>query len=174
MNDLCRAAEDLNRALRKRDRRIVLAESCTGGLAAATLAAIPGISRWFCGSAVTYREQTKIQWLGVSADSIQSHTAESAEVACQMAHGALRSTSEADFAVVITGHLGPGAPPECDGVVFLGISQRIGETDDTTFIKTMLSGVGRVARQREAAAILLRIAAKAIEGDGHSRQNAIK
>ena len=61
-------AESLGRGQlsgRRRANALVLAESCTGGLAAAALATIPGISRWFCGSAVTYRDQTKIDWLAV-------------------------------------------------------------------------------------------------------------
>ena len=43
----------------------MLAESCTGGLVAATLAQIPGISEHLCGSAVVYRAPTKSAWLGI-------------------------------------------------------------------------------------------------------------
>ena len=53
---LAESARLLARQLAETRTRLVLAESCTGGLAAATLAAIPGISHWLCGSAVTYRE----------------------------------------------------------------------------------------------------------------------
>ena len=83
--------------------RVVFAESCTGGLVAATLAEVPGVSEFLCGSAVTYREDTKCEWLGVSADDIARHSAVSESVAGQMAIGVLERTPEADLAASITG-----------------------------------------------------------------------
>ncbi|MFM7928628.1 MAG: CinA family protein, partial [Pirellula sp.] len=54
---------DVIRLLRESNRRIVLAESCTGGLAAAWFTSVPGASDVFCGSMVVYRNDTKSQWL---------------------------------------------------------------------------------------------------------------
>jgi len=74
--DLSRAAAvGLAKRLADRQRKIVLAESCTAGLAAALLGECPGISAWFCGSAVTYREATKIQWLDVPTAVLKQFSA---------------------------------------------------------------------------------------------------
>ena len=63
--DLQAKAEVVATRLAERQERLVLAESCTGGLICATLATIPGISQWLCGSSVVYRETTKRDWLGI-------------------------------------------------------------------------------------------------------------
>ena len=51
------------------DQKVVFAESCTCGMAAALLGEVPGISNYFCGSQVVYRDLSKIDWLGVDAVS---------------------------------------------------------------------------------------------------------
>ena len=63
----------------------MLAESCTGGLAAATLARIPRVSEALCGSAVVYQVETKAQWLQVSRDLLDHPGPVSREVASAMA-----------------------------------------------------------------------------------------
>ena len=118
-------AGQLSAALRESDRvRVVFAESCTGGLVAATLARFPGMSEYLCGSAVTYRNDTKIRWLEVSAGALRHAGAVSAVVAREMAAGVLEATPESDLAVSVTGHLGPDAPPELDGVIYVGSASR--------------------------------------------------
>lgn len=112
--------------LQRLNLRLVCAESCTAGLVAATLGGIPGASNFLCGSAVVYRNQTKIEWLGVSPavleDPNQGDVCEG--TAIQMARGALIATSEATVAASITGHLGPGSPAGLDGVAYLGWARR--------------------------------------------------
>lgn len=110
----------LAEALKRTDRRIVFAESCTGGLVSAALVTVPGISAYHCGSAVVYRYDTKTQWLGVRSELLVDPGPVSAEVAEAMARGVLANTPEADVAVSITGDLGPNAPTETDGVVCVG------------------------------------------------------
>ena len=157
------SARQLARQLAETRTRLVLAESCTGGLAAATLAAIPGISQWLCGSAVTYREQSKIDWLGVSAADIARVTAVSAEVARAMAWGVLLRTSEADLAVSVTGHLGPDAPAAYDGLVWLGVARRhAGWIESPSAVRHILTNTLRVQRQREAATLVLRQAGREV------------
>ncbi len=119
MRPLREAASELAQQLAARGVRVVFAESCTAGLASAVLATVPGVSQWHCGSAVTYREATKSSWLGVPPELIAQWGVVSEPVARQMALGVLRATPEADVAVAITGHLGPHAPVELDGVVYL-------------------------------------------------------
>jgi PncC family amidohydrolase len=149
-------ALELVRRLSQQQQRLVLAESCTGGMICAELARIPGVSDWLCGSAVTYRSDTKIRWLGVRAEDIERYTAVSQQVASQMALGVLERTTEAALAASVTGHLGPRAPSGLDGVVWIGIARRSG---DTVCIRSVsrhqLLAVPRQPRQAEAAALVL-------------------
>ena len=164
--DLNEAARNLAVLIAERQVRIVLAESCTAGLAAATLAQTPGISRWLCGSAVVYREQTKIDWLDVSAADLEQHTAVSDPVARAMAAGVLNRTAEAAWSAAVTGHLGPDAPEGFDGVIFLAVARR--EAADVVVQavwRHQLGSRGRQARQEEAAALLLERLSKAIRGE---------
>lgn len=167
MNEsLRKAAATLAACLSQRQVRIVLAESCTAGLAAATLAQTPGISRWLCGSAVVYREQTKIDWLDVSAADLEQHTAVSEPVARAMAAGVLSRTAEAAWSAAVTGHLGPDVPEGLDGIIYLGVARRDGgKVHDVGVWRHQLGSRGRQARQEEAAALLLERLAKAIAGE---------
>jgi nicotinamide-nucleotide amidase len=115
---------ELAEGLARRRLRLVLAESCTGGRASAELIEVPGISTWFCGAAVTYRESVKRDWLRVSAAVLRQSTAESQETTDAMALGVLSITSEADLACAITGHLGPNVDLAVDGWLFLAIATR--------------------------------------------------
>ncbi|MEK6248081.1 MAG: CinA family protein [Planctomycetales bacterium] len=142
--------------LQQRRARLVLAESCTSGLVAVTLATVPGISEWLCGSAVTYREATKQQWLNVSASDLKQFTSTSDSVARQMAIGVLNHTPEANLAGSVTGHLGPGAPDGFDGVIFVGVANR--QEDGTIHCNVerhQLQQQERQDRKQEAANIVL-------------------
>ena len=87
--------------------RIATVESCTGGLVAALLTAVPGSSDVVERSFVTYSNEAKAEMLGVPAALIADKGAVSAEVARAMAEGAL-AHSRAELAVSITGVAGPG------------------------------------------------------------------
>ncbi len=121
---------------------------------ASSLAQLAGISQYLCGSAVVYREETKIRWLGVSGEAITRHTAVSQTVARQMAEGVLRMTPEADLAASITGHLGPSAPDGFDGLVFIGIASRNSDAAESQVWRHELQTTDRAARQQEAAVLV--------------------
>lgn len=105
---------------------------------------------------MTYREATKVGWLRVSPRDLERHTAVSEQVARQMAAGVLESTSEAQYSAAITGHLGPHAPPGCDGVVFIAVARRAARRLEVTSIDRLaLKSRSRAQRQREAACLLL-------------------
>ncbi len=147
-------------------RRLVLAESCTAGLVAASLGRVPGVSRHLCGSLVTYREASKTSWLGIPPPVLLRHTAVSESVARLMACGALTATPEADLAASITGHLGPDAPPEQDGLIFVGVAERQPDTGDISVVKVRrcrLISNSRLLRQREAALCLLALLLEHLE-----------
>jgi nicotinamide-nucleotide amidase len=86
--------------------RVATAESCTGGLVAALLTAIPGSSRVLDRGFITYTNVAKTEMLGVEASLIAAVGAVSREVALAMAEGALRH-SRAQVAVAVTGLAGP-------------------------------------------------------------------
>ncbi|MDA1229194.1 MAG: CinA family protein [Planctomycetota bacterium] len=111
-------------AMVREDEILVLAESCTAGLIAATLARIPGMSGRLAGSFVTYQVDSKVEWLRIPAETIQQHDVVSSEVASMMASQALAQTPHATRALAITGHLGPNAPDALDGVAWLAIIRR--------------------------------------------------
>ena len=150
----------LARLLTESGRRLVLAESCTAGLVAAFLARIPGISNNLCGSMVTYRNATKWKWLGVPEAVLTRHTAVSEPVGRLMVIGALAKTPEADLAASVTGHLGPNAPPDQDGLVYIGVAKRClpdAVADVVTVHEYRLTGQDRLARQREAVCLVLNL-----------------
>ena len=114
------AAERVLYACRKRKLRVVTAESCTGGLVAATLTAIAGSSDVVDRAFVTYANEAKREMLGVSWDALMGHGAVSDPVARAMAAGAL-ARSGADLAVSVTGVAGPagGTEEKPVGLVYL-------------------------------------------------------
>ena len=156
-------ASRLAASLARTNLKIVLAESCTGGLASALLTEVPGISNNFCGSVVTYRATSKSAWLGIDSAMIEAHTAESPEITIAMAIGVLDRTMEADWSAAITGHLGPGAPPEKDGLIFIATAQRIDDRRVTHWAQLQLQSTLRAHRQREAAVEMLLFLLKCIE-----------
>ena len=91
--------------LKASNQQLVLAESCTAGLAAARLGGVPGISEHFCGSAVVYQEGTKRDWLDIPTSMLTQNGAVSEQVAEQMALGSLDQTNAATLAVSITVYL---------------------------------------------------------------------
>ncbi|MCX7628050.1 MAG: CinA family protein [Methylophilaceae bacterium] len=104
---LLKLAADLGAALQARGWMLTLAESCTGGMAAQYVTAIPGSSAWFERGFITYSNQAKIELLGVDPDTLASHGAVSEAVAARMAQGAL-ARSHAQIAAAISGIAGPG------------------------------------------------------------------
>lgn len=100
-------ARVLGAELIRRQLSIAVAESCTGGLVAARLTELPGISAAFREGWVTYTDAAKTARLGVPEELLEAHGAVSAEVAEAMAVGAAER-SGARIALAITGIAGPG------------------------------------------------------------------
>jgi nicotinamide-nucleotide amidase len=111
--------------LLRSDRRLVTAESCTGGFIAKMLTDIPGSSRWFECGYVSYSNAAKMRDLGVSASTLVDHGAVSEATALEMADGAVR-VSSADVSIAVTGIAGPdGAMPgKPVGTVWFGRALR--------------------------------------------------
>lgn len=107
------------------------AESCTGGLIAATLTDVPGSSAVFDRGFVTYSNAAKTDMLGVLPATLDAHGAVSEPVAAEMAAGA-RTRSGADIAVAVTGIAGPGGSEfKPEGRVCFGIADAAGVRTET-------------------------------------------
>ena len=109
---------------RRRGLKVTTAESCTGGLVAAALTAIPGSSDVVDSGFVTYSNDAKQLMLGVPAAILGAHGAVSREAAEAMARGAL-ARSGADLAVAVTGIAGPsgGSADKPFGLVHFAAAQ---------------------------------------------------
>ncbi len=110
--DIVRQAAEFLSAARDKGELVAVAESCTAGLLAATLTAVPGCSDVFERGFVTYSNAAKSEMLGVPYWLIEKHGAVSEDVARAMAGGAL-THSNASLAIAVTGIAGPdGGTPE--------------------------------------------------------------
>ncbi len=92
--------------LAKNKKTLAIAESCTGGNISKMISSVPGASRYFMGSVVSYSEQVKINALHVPKELILEHTVVSAEVAKSMALG-IQKSYKVDYAIGVTGNAGP-------------------------------------------------------------------
>jgi nicotinamide-nucleotide amidase len=104
---LLREAESLLQALRERGLMLATAESCTGGLVAASLAGIAGASDVLERGFVTYTNAAKHEMLGVQTEIFERYGAVSEPCARAMAEGAL-AHSRAQVTIAVTGIAGPG------------------------------------------------------------------
>jgi nicotinamide-nucleotide amidase len=118
-------AEKLVSLCRARALKLTTAESCTGGLVAGAITAIPGASEILDYGFITYSNAAKTKLLGVPAGLITAAGAVSEAVARRMATGAL-TRAGADLAVSITGIAGPGggSPAKPVGTVWFGLAVR--------------------------------------------------
>jgi len=130
-------------------RKIVLAESCTGGLVAAALTEIAGSSQVLDRGFVTYSNESKTADLGVASDLIEAFGSVSIACVYAMAQGAL-ARSNADVAVAISGIAGPdgGSVQKPVGTVVFARAlrdQEQPEAEERVFAGESRSGVRRQA-----------------------------
>jgi nicotinamide-nucleotide amidase len=151
--------------LKQKSFKVVFAESCTAGLVAASLARVPGISEHHCGGMVVYRNATKEAYLGIPARLLKNPGPVSEAVAREMATRVLQLTPEADISAAVTGHLGPDAPADLDGVVYIGIATRRTSTSKlmSNVVRYQCRAADRLARQKEVAGEALAQLAVAVE-----------
>jgi len=109
--ELYELAARVGQKLRAAERRVVTAESCTGGWVAKALTDVPGSSQWFECGYVTYSNAAKMRDLGVAAATLESFGAVSEQTVREMAEGALR-VSGAQVALAVTGIAGPDGGTE--------------------------------------------------------------
>ncbi len=137
-----------------RGKTIATAESCTGGLIAATLTDVAGSSAAFGFGFVSYANVAKTTMLGVDENLIDSFGAVSEPVARAMANGAL-SRANSDVAIAVTGIAGPegGSPEKPVGTVWFGIARRGGKT--TTIMRSFTGDRAAIRYQSVDVALAL-------------------
>lgn len=113
----------VGRLLVSRGRTVATAESCTAGLVAAELTSVDGSSGWFRGGLLVYDDALKVRLAGVDRGTLERHGAVSAEVAAELAQGAVEATG-ADIGIGVTGIAGPGGGSEAKpvGTVHLALA----------------------------------------------------
>jgi PncC family amidohydrolase len=139
-------AERLQGACLERALTVATAESCTGGLIAATLTAVPGSSGYVRGAVVSYANETKVGVLDVPAAAIAAHGAVSAQVARAMAEGC-RARLEASLAVGVTGIAGPDGGTEAKpvGLTYIALA-----SERPTEVRRFIFGGDRAAVRTSA------------------------
>lgn len=114
-------AQVVGRKLIERNISISACESCTGGMFAEALTGVAGISAVFSRSLVTYTWQAKMDELGVRKETLETFSAESSQIAREMAEG-LAAKTGSRLCISVTGLAGPGGGTEEKpvGTAFIG------------------------------------------------------
>lgn len=148
------------RTLTQRGQTVSAAESCTGGLLAGALTAVPGSSAVLERSVVTYANSAKQDLLGVSAALLEEHGAVSEACARAMAEGQ-RAASGADHALALTGIAGPdgGTPDKPVGTVHYALASAEG-----TVARAVAWPGGREAIRQRSVNLALDLLRRRLQG----------
>lgn len=116
--------EVVGQLLLAKRQTLAIAESCTGGYISHRITRVAGSSAYYYGGAVTYANEAKLQYAGVSKTTLQRHGAVSRETALEMSSG-IRERSQASLGLSVTGIAGPsgGSPEKPVGTVWMSIAQ---------------------------------------------------
>lgn len=156
-DDVAELAARVVAANRDAGKKVVLAESCTGGLVAGALTEIAGSSAVLDRGFVTYSNEAKMEMLGVSSDIIETFGAVSIACVWAMASGALER-SNADVAVAISGVAGPdgGTQLKPVGTVVFARAIRNADGEPEGELK-QFSDLGRSEIRRQATLCALEL-----------------
>ncbi len=115
----------IGKLLKKENKTVTTAESCTGGYIAHLITSIPGSSEYYKGSVVSYANEVKENILHVSAETLSTVGAVSKETVQQMAEGALIALN-CDYAIATSGIMGPdgGSEEKPVGTVWIAVGNR--------------------------------------------------
>jgi nicotinamide-nucleotide amidase len=151
----------LLQACRARGFTLATAESCTGGLIAGALTAIPGSSDVVDRGYIVYSNRAKQEMLGVPREMLDAHGAVSEAVAIAMAEGALRRAG-VDVAVAVTGIAGPGGatPGKPVGLVHIACARR---EKPTRHLREVFAGDRDAVRHATIRCALAMMRAQAVD-----------
>lgn len=120
--------------LKSRNMKLVLAESCTGGLVGNLITNVPGSSDYYLGSVTAYAYEAKEALLGVKHETLLKYGAVSRPTVLEMAHGVRKSLAggfpiDSIIGVSISGIAGPGGglPEKPVGTIWFGMSTAEGD-----------------------------------------------
>jgi nicotinamide-nucleotide amidase len=138
LGDAVAATEDMSMAeivfnqLSAKNHTLGIAESCTGGYISHQMTMLPGASKVFVGSVVSYSNTVKHHQLGVESTLFETVGAVSEQVVTQMVEG-VRERLTTDYAIAVSGVAGPGggSVEKPVGTVVIGVCNK-----DTTLVKT--------------------------------------
>ena len=156
-DDIAQLAAKVVEANAASGRKVVLAESCTGGLVSGALTEIPGSSSVLDRGFVTYSNEAKMEMLDVPSDIIETFGAVSIACVWAMAQGALKH-SGADIAVAISGVAGPGGGTATKPVGTVVLARAIRDSEDEPEGELKRFGdVGRAEIRRQATLCALEL-----------------
>ena len=123
--DELKLEEALGNLLKKHQKTISTAESCTGGSVAAAITSVPGSSAYYEGSLITYSYEVKQRELGVKAETLTKYGAVSTETVEEMLVGILGKMNT-DYGIAISGVAGPGGgtPEKPVGTVYVCVGNK--------------------------------------------------
>ncbi|MDF2612706.1 MAG: competence/damage-inducible protein [Clostridia bacterium] len=129
-------------------------ESCTGGMLASTFVNSSGISSYFNEGIITYSNEAKIKYVGVSSDTLKMYGAVSRQTAKEMAEG-IRIKAGVDIGLSTTGIAGPngGSIEKPVGLVYIGIALR----DETYVYELRLTGDRQAIREKTVKSLLVKL-----------------
>lgn len=110
----------IGRLLNKKNQKLALAESCTGGYVAHRITSVAGSSEYFNAAIVPYQNEIKIGQLGVQKETIELHGAVSEETVIEMAQ-MVKDKFGADYGLASSGIAGPGGgtPEKPVGLIWI-------------------------------------------------------
>ena len=149
----------LLKKLIKKNLKISVAESCTGGLLASKITSISGASKIFNLGLVTYSNQSKIKILKINEKIIKKYGAVSHECCLAMVKN-LSKISKANISVSITGIAGPkgGTKQKPVGLVYIGIKKGNKTQINKCLFKSKKRSSIQKATVKKALELILRIA----------------
>lgn len=147
-------SEAVGNLLKARNKTAAIAESCTGGMLGSIFTDIPGSSEYFIGGIIAYRNNAKIEILGVNSETIEKYGAVSKETATEMAQN-VRKLFSTDFGISITGIAGPtgGTTEKPVGTVWIALA----DTQSVDAEKFQFGNVRKINRERSVAAALTKL-----------------
>lgn len=150
--ELFHLSAEVGALLLQTKRRLVTAESCTGGWIGKILTDVPASSGWYLGGAVVYSNDLKQSLLGVSSATLSAHGAVSEATAREMALGALKALG-GEVAVSVTGIAGPkgGQPDKPVGTVWFAWAWRDGASLEHRVAVEQFSGDRESVRRQTVA-----------------------
>lgn len=112
----------VNLLMKKKQRTLATAESCTGGYIAHLITSIAGASAIFQGGVVSYSNELKQSWLHVRSSTLEQYGAVSEQTVKEMVSGILSSTGT-DYAIATSGIMGPdgGTVEKPVGTVWIAV-----------------------------------------------------